>query len=157
MWPFVERALVLSSVLLLFGVTAAGAAVCNVPSGSYPTIQEAVDDLTCTQVVIAAGTFVEAVEVDRTLEITGASSTATVVEGRIAVSGAGVELILGSLKVDASAPSVAGCFPEAVDVSGGTEVTGNDLVAINGDGSACLIFGDGFEIGNTGAWATTVP
>jgi len=157
MCPLVERAFVLSSVLLLFGVTAAGAAVCNVPSGSYQTIQEAVDDLTCTQVVVAAGTFVETVAVDRTIEITGASSTATVVEGRIEVSGAGVELVLASLKVDASAGVVAGSIGEAVKVSGGAEVTSNDLVAVNNDGSALLIFADGFETGHTGAWSSTVP
>lgn len=153
----VRTSLVLSPLLLVAFVTPAPAAVCNVPSGSHPTIQDAVDDLACTEVVIATGTFVESVVVDRSLEITGASSSTTIVEGRLAVTGTGVHLALDSLKIDASAPSVAGCYPEAVDVGGGASVTSNDLVAVNGDGDACLLFGDGFESGNTTAWGNTVP
>ncbi len=157
MRPAMRYSFALSTLLLFASATPADAAVCNVPSASHPTIQAAVADLACTEVVVAAGTYVESVDVDRTLEITGASSSTTVVEGRITATGAGVELALDSLTVDASTPSVAGCFWEAIDVSGGAAMTSTDLVAINGDGEACLIFGNGFETGNTGAWSATSP
>jgi len=136
---------------------AASAAVCNVPSAPYPNIQDAVNDISCTEVVVAAGTFVESVEIDRSLDITGNSSTTTLIEGGVVVTGAGVELTLNDLKVDASAPSAAGCFPVAVEVSGGASLTSSNLVAVNADGDACLIFRDGFETGNTGAWSGTTP
>jgi len=153
----IEPPMVAALALLFASATTAVAAVCTVPSGSHPTIQAAVDDPTCTEVAIAAGTYAESVEVDRTLEISGASSTTTIVEGRIALTGTGVELTLDSLKVDASAPSVAGCYPFAVDISGGSSMSGNDLVVVNGGGDACLLFRDGFESGNTGAWSNTNP
>jgi pectin methylesterase-like acyl-CoA thioesterase len=147
----------LSTLFLFAPATPAAAAVCTVPSGSHPTIQAAVDDLACTEIVIAAGNYVESVEIDRNLEINGVSSTATVIEGRIMAMGGGVELRLGNLKVDAGATSSAGCFPVAVDIGDGATLTGSDLIAINADGDACLLFGDGFESGDTGAWGNTVP
>lgn len=152
-----EHPLVLSPLLLLFCSTTAIAAVCNVPSGSHPTIQGALDDPACTEVVIAAGAYVESLTVDRTLDITGASSSTTVIEGQVVATGTGVSLTLDSLKVDASAPSAAGCYPEVVDVSGGAALTSNDLVAINGDGDACVLFRDGFEAGDTDAWSGGTP
>jgi hypothetical protein len=141
----------------LFWTHDAGAAVCTVPSGSHPTIQEAVDDVGCTEVTLAAQTFVESVAVDRSLSITGASTATTVVEGRFEVTGAASVIALSEMTIDAAAPSVAGCFREALDVSGGAQLTGSALVVVNRDGDACLIFGDGFETGSTSAWSSATP
>ena len=73
---------------------AALAAVCKVLSTPHPNIQDAVNDNSFTEMVVAAGTFVESVEIDRSLEITGNSSTTTMIEGGVVVTGAGVELTL---------------------------------------------------------------
>jgi hypothetical protein len=133
------------------------AAVCLVPSGSHPTIQAAVDDPTCTEVVLAAQVFVESVTVDRSLQLRGARSAATTVEGRVVVEGATTQVQLGQMTVDAGAPSVAGCYGEALESSGGARVSGSDLKVRNADGDGCLLFRDGFESGGTTAWSTTVP
>jgi hypothetical protein len=146
------------ALLLLTTLPAPSAkGVCNVPSAPYPTIQEAVDDLACSEISIAAGTYAESVEIDRSLEITGASSTATVIEGRVVATGVGVELTLENIKVDGGAASSAGCFPVAVDIGDCATLAGSNLIAINADGDACLLFGDGFESGDTGAWGNTIP
>lgn len=147
----------LSVAVVLCWTTVAAAAVCTVPSAPHPTIQEAVDDVGCTEIVIAAGAYVESVSIDRSLSVTGASTATTTVEGRFEVTGAATEITLTNLTIDAGASSVAGCFPEALDVAGGAKLTSNALEVINGDGDACLIFGDGFESGDTGAWSGTTP
>lgn len=131
--------------------------MCPVPSGTHPTIQEAVDDVGCTEVTLATQTFVESVAVDRSLAIIGASTATTIVEGHFEVTGVATVIVLSDMTIDAAAPSVAGCFPEALDVTGGAQLTSNALVVINGDGDACLLFGDGFESGSTSAWSSTTP
>ncbi len=146
-----------AAVALLLSSANAFAAVCNVPSGSHPTIQEAVDDLACTEVVIAAGSSAESVVVDRSLVLSGDSSTTTIVEGRFVVTGASTNVALGNLTIDAGAPSTAGCYTLALDVSSGAAVTGINLVVVNADGDACVLFADGFESGDTIAWNGTSP
>lgn len=154
--PGIAQLLVIS-VAVLSWTTVAVAAVCTVPSAPHPTIQEAVDDVGCTEIVIAAGTYAESVEIDRSLSVSGASTTGTTIEGRLAITGAAIGVSLNDLTIDASAPSAAGCFPEALDVTGGAGVTSNALVVVNGDGDACLVFEDGFETGNMNAWSGTTP
>jgi len=133
------------------------AAVCPVPSASHPTIQEAVDDLACTEVTIAAGTFVEEVTIGRDLAVSGASTTTSTIEGRVVAEGAAIQVDVHDLTIDASAASAAGCFADALLSRGGAQLSANGVVAINGDGDACLLFRDGFETGNTTAWSSTVP
>jgi len=141
-----------AALMLLLGSTNAFAAVCNVPSGSHATIQTAVDDVSCTEVVIAAGSLAESVAIDRSLILTGDSSATTIVEGRFVVTGASTVVAFDELTIDAGAPTAAGCFTLALDVSGGAAVTGNNLVVVNADGNACVLFADGFESGDTSAW-----
>lgn len=136
--------------------TIAVAAVCNVPSGAHPTIQAAVDDAGCTEVVLAARVFGESADVGRSLTVTGASATTTTVEGRFVVTGATTDVALNNLTVNAAAPSTAGCYSEGLDVTGGARLTSNALVVINGDG-ACPLFSDGFESGSTSAWSMATP
>ena len=133
------------------------AAVCTVPSGPYPTIQSAVDDPVSTEVSLAAHTFVEPVVIARDLIVGGASTSTTLIEGRVVVEGATTQVELHELTVDASAPSVAGCYPVALLTRGGAEVAAIAVVVVNGDGDACAIFRDGFESGDTTAWSMTTP
>jgi len=150
--------LVMFGVLAVLGTTAgARAAPCPVPSGSYPTIQSAVDDVGCTEIELGSQVYTENVEIGRTLSVSGISAVATTIAGRVLITGAAAVVNLSDLTVDGSDPAVAGCFPEAVDVEGGAQMSGSNIVVINGDGDACLLFGDGFEDGTTDAWSGTTP
>ena len=62
-------------VLMTFGgtKTKAALAICTVP-GSHPTIQSAVNDLTCSTINVAAGTYNEQVQITRTLTLRGAQA-----------------------------------------------------------------------------------
>ena len=142
---------------VLGAATTARAAPCPVPSGNHATIQSAVDDPGCTEVQLGSQTYVEDIVVERTLEVSGVSSTATVIAGRILITGETTAVTLSGFTADASTPASAGCFLEAIDVEGGARMIGSNIVAVNGDGTACLLFGDGFEDGTTNAWAVTVP
>ena len=142
----------------LGGVATARAATCTVPSGPHPTIQAAVDDLGCTEVDISAGTFVETITISRTLAVNGATASSTIIAGKIEIEGGGsVVVALTELTVDGSHPAVAGCLAEAVNVVAGARMVGSNVVVINGDGDACVLFEDGFEDGTTDAWFVTVP
>jgi len=61
----------------LFAVSAAPASAvvtCAVPSVSYPTIQSAVNDPTCDEIDVAAGTYIEQVTINRTVTLKGAQA-----------------------------------------------------------------------------------
>ena len=46
-------------LLVVLGALPASAAPCHVPSSVYPTIQAAVNDVTCATINVAAGTYTE--------------------------------------------------------------------------------------------------
>lgn len=150
-------ACVVVGVVFGFGRGAAFAAVCNVPSAPHPMIQDAVDDISCTEIVLGAQIFEESVTIHRSLEVRGASSTTTIIEGRVVVEGAPTQVTLRDLTVDGSAPSVAGCFIEALVAEGGALLRANAVIVVNGDGEACLLFRDGFETGDTSVWGSVTP
>src|SRR5687768_10415930 len=52
--------------------TKAALATCSVPTGSYPTIQSAVTDPSCTTIDVAAGAYVETVTIGRSITLNGA-------------------------------------------------------------------------------------
>ena len=131
--------------------------VCQVPSGPYPTIQSAIDEPACTEIVLAAGTFAESVVVARDLVLRGASATTTVIEGQVAVQGGSTAVSLEDLTVDGSASGVAGTFTEALLVEGGAELSGGNIVVLNAAIDQQPVFADGFESGDTTAWSATVP
>jgi hypothetical protein len=141
-------------ILALAGFCAptAFADVCPVPTVAHPSIQAAVDDAACTEIVLAARGFAESVAVSRNLSLDGDSSTTTIIEGKVTVTGASTEVTFQDLQVDGG-----GCFPVALDVSGGAQVTSQqDVVVTNAAGGECPIFLDGFESGDCTAWSTTV-
>jgi hypothetical protein len=131
--------------------------VCQVPSTPHPTLQSAVSDLTCTEIVLASQTFRESVTVSRDLTLSGTSSSATIIEGQLVVEGDTTQVVIHDLKVDGSALSVAGCFNEALVAQGGAQISANVVVVINGGIDGCVLFGDGFESGDTSAWSATKP
>jgi len=121
-------------------------AVCDVPSTSHPDIQTAVDDVGCDPVVLAAGTFVENVVIDRSVTLQGAGSPQSFVQGGIEVR-SGVVVITG-LHVSGTG--------DALWSHSGAEVAGFDLVVVDGSLEPPL-FADGFESGGTGAWSAVMP
>lgn len=136
-----------------FVTPTAFADMCPVPTLAHPSIQAAVDDGACTEIVLAAQDFAESVTVSRNVEIGGDSSTTTMIEGKVEVTGAATEITLENLRVEGG-----GCFTVALDVSGGAQVTrGLDIVVVNAAGGECPIFTDGFELGAAVAWSKTVP
>lgn len=150
--------LVIIGLLMALGVpTGARAVPCPVPSGTHPTIQTAVDDPGCTEITLGSQTYIESVTIDRSLELSGVSAASTVIVGRVGIEGASTVVTLAELTVDGSDPAVAGCFVEAVAVEEGAQMSGSNIVVLNGDGYACTLFGDGFEDGTTDAWANTAP
>ena len=66
---------------------------CDVPA-SYPTIQAAVDDFTCTEIYVGAGLFYGDVTIPRTLLIEGLGCTSTIVLGKVMVEGSGTTATL---------------------------------------------------------------
>lgn len=124
----------------------AAAATCNVPSTPHPNIQAAVDDVGCTEIIIAAGTFSEAPVIARTLTLQGAGSSQTFVQGQIEVSAGTVQL--NGLHVAADT--------EPLHAHSGAEVSGFDLEVVNGPFEPPL-FADGFEDGTTDQWSRTIP
>jgi hypothetical protein len=149
--------LCLTAVLL--GAGRAGAATCSAPTSEYRTIQAALDDGNCTEVVVLGGTHVESLRIRRMVTLRGASAPPPVIEGQVRVEGP-FEAVISSLWIDVSTPSAAaGCYREALLIRGGARVTPTRLELKHGDGNAeaCLVFADGFEDGSTAAWSNTVP
>lgn len=97
-----QRITVLSilSLTLLLGVlmlggrrTRATGPVCTVgPTGDYLTIQAAVNDLSCTTINVAAGTYNENVVINRQLKLSGAGNTTII---HPIVPGPGISLSAG--------------------------------------------------------------
>ena len=145
-----------SAVILFAMVGAMGAhsvegATCTVPSGSHSTIQVAVDDPACTELVLAAQVYSESVVIGRTLTLQGAGSGATTIEGQVEVSVGVVDLV--GLMVDASTVALAGLHSIATIVHNEGQMRGSDLVVRNGT----VLFADGFEIGSASAWSAITP
>lgn len=151
------RTVVFGVLVFLGTAVCARAAPCPVPTGSHPNIQSAVDDATCTEIELGGQTYTEVVSIGRTLELSGVLSATSIIAGRVNISGSSTVATLSELTVDGSDETVAGCFREVITVVDGARMLGNNLVAINSDGTACLLFGDGFEDGTTGAWSNTSP
>ena len=136
----------------LGGPQIAGAAICNVPT-AYSTVQAAVNDLFCTEVVLAAQAFSESVTVARSLILRGAGSAATTIVGSVRVEGAGTAVDLRELAIDATAMGAIDAL--AIDLE--AAVAARDVVTRNGDGSVAPLFADGFESGDTSAWSAAAP
>jgi hypothetical protein len=63
------------ATILALGAAIASAAVCPVPSMTYPTIQSAVDDSTCAEIDVGAGTYNENLTIPRAVTLVGPNAT----------------------------------------------------------------------------------
>lgn len=151
------RNVVCAAVSVLGAAHSVFAVPCQVPTGSHPTIQSAVADISCTEIELVEQAYAETVIIGRTLELSGVSSATSIIVGRMSIRGSLTSVIINELTVDGSDPLVAGCFQEAVTVEDGAQMSGINVVVINSDGAACLLFEDGFEDGTTGAWSNAAP
>ena len=138
--------ILMAAVMACSVVQPAGAATCTVPSTPHPTIQAAIDDLGCSEILVAGGTFAEAPVIGRALQLQGSGGDQTFIEGRVVVT-AGVVQLTG-LRI--AAPG------EALTAHSGAEVVGFDLVVLSGL-DVSDVFADGFESGNSSAWSSTTP
>lgn len=80
LWACLLTVALLTTYFSLF-IQPARAANCSVPSGSYGTIQAAIDDGACDTITIAAGTYVENLSIARTVTLVGAGSGSTIIDG----------------------------------------------------------------------------
>ena len=130
------------AALLVPGAIGLHAAVCNVPSGSYPTIQSAASDATCTTINVAPGAYNENVAVNNSTTINGAQA-GNPVSGR--TSGGVAESTVMGANPSGSNPVVTVNAPD-VTIDGFTfknaittgaavgvdvKVNGNDAVIMN--------------------------
>ena len=96
--PGARRALWLAPVLAAATSAGGAAIICEVPT-DRPTIAAAVADPACATIVLPAGTFHESVRIERALELGGAGSDATTIEGRIEVSGPEAHVVIVSVGI----------------------------------------------------------
>ena len=68
------------SVVALGVAPGAAAGGCTIP-GSHATIQAAIDDPSCALINVAAGTFNESLNITRSLDIVGAGTTSSIIDG----------------------------------------------------------------------------
>ncbi len=135
----------LSGILILLSFSLpAYPGVCPVPGPAHPTIQSAIDDGNCTEITLAAGVYSESPSISRSLDLSGDSSSTTLIEGKLSINGVAVRI--SAMKITNSG--------EALHSTGGAEVTGSDLIVQSGI-SPTLIFSDGFESGGTDGWSAT--
>jgi hypothetical protein len=143
---------------LAAGASAAHAATCNVPSGSYPTIAAALGDPACDPIQITAGVYTTNLFIARDVTLNGAGSGSTTIAGWVEVSGAATDAVLNALRIDASGANSALCDASDLDVRGGARASGIDLVVARpAPATACTLFADGFESGGSTRWSTAVP
>lgn len=85
-----QALLAIAAVAAPFALVAPGAALakkpgiqadCVVGSGTYPTIQSAIDDADCGTIAVPAGTFLESVTIGRNLTLRGAGPHHSTIDG----------------------------------------------------------------------------
>ena len=142
--------------ILLLGACLASpavAGVCTVP-GSHATIQEAIDDPSCTTMNLSAQTYPESLNITRTLTLAGPGGGGAIVEGFVRVAGAGTAVSLDDLVVQ------NGCAERAMLVQTSAEIDGTNLQVVRSAALPCpvsSIFSDGFESGDVSAWSGQLP
>lgn len=144
--------------MLCFAAPALHGVVCNVPSGSYPTIAAALAAPVCDPIQIAPGTYSANLFIARDVTLAGAGSGSTTIAGSVEVSGGATDAVLDALRIDATAAAIPRCSASGLDVRGGARTSGVDLVVVRAASTApCMLFGDGFESGGSSAWSAAVP
>ena len=140
---------------LILTAGSVGAVDCNVP-GSHATVQSAIDDTDCTNVVLADQGYDESLLINRSVAITGPAALADI-NGHVEVQGAGNVVDMTNIQVQ------NGCLPEAFLVTDGGRVDSTRLEVVWSDGGPCPtastdhIFSDGFESSDTSRWSAAAP
>lgn len=148
------------AALLLVVPASLRAAVCPVPSTSYPTLASAIAAPDCDTVQAGPGTYRENLTAARDLTLSGAGSALSILAGVLAVSGAATNVTLAGLAIDGTAGGVAGCWPSVLFTTDGARLDStSDVLATNSGiaSGACRLFADGFESGGTLAWSARQP
>jgi hypothetical protein len=149
------KSILLLGTLLTLNASAAWAATCSVPSASYPTIQSAVDDPTCTTINVAPGIYPENVSITRSLTLNGAQAGQPVA-GRVS-GGPAESTVVGPnpagspvFLIDAANVTIDGFTIKntvSTNTATGIQITasGNDAVVFNNiiDGISTLGVGPG--------------
>jgi hypothetical protein len=112
---------------------------CKVPA-SYPTIQSAIDDLTCDTINVASGVYTETLLISRNIAISGAGPEQTIVNGDHAgrpvtvngmYAGNGIVVSLSGMRLtngDASTgTSILTQFGGGIVITGGARLNGDNL------------------------------
>ena len=144
-----KRALSLSMAVVATGALLAvkvEASARSVPSGSSPTIQAAISDASCTEILVGGGTYTESEVIARDLSLRGAASALTLIQGQVQVEAGTVAIEALSIQTE------TGLFTDALRVSSGADVSGVGLVVINGGAESLVLFADGFESGDLSGW-----
>lgn len=127
--------------LLLVFPSSAAAGVCSVP-GSHPTIQQAIDDLLCTDIQLAANTYPENFIIDRSLMLSGPPEGGAVVLGQGTVVGVGTAVTLANFRIE------NGCSNFGLFALLGAEVVGQGIQFVVSSDLPCtigMLFSNGFE------------
>ena len=153
--PTLRLRLVISITLIALAPTTSHAVDCSVPSGAYPTIQEAIDDTSCTTVNLADQSYEESLLIARSLSILGPPALAEL-NGHVKIEGSGTVVQMDNLMIE------NGCSPEAYLVTNSGHVDSSRLEVAWVNGAPCPavftpLFADGFETGNTSLWSGVAP
>jgi predicted outer membrane repeat protein len=146
-WGIILLIILLPALLMLFGSrimttqagTSATTAICTVP-GSYSTIQDAVNDVTCTDIEIDAGMYTEIVYITRNITITGAGPGFTTINGN---SQGSVFKCGSALMTD---PTMIVRLAD-MTIEGGVAEYGGGIY----NGATCWLTGDNLEVFANGA------
>lgn len=91
------------------------AVTCEVPN-QRPNIQTAIDDVTCTDIVLTAQTYPESVVINRDLLMFGPPGGGAIIRGEVAVQGSSVLAMLADFTIE------NGCVGMGLDVSQSAQV-----------------------------------
>ncbi len=154
-------------VALVGPVRPALAAACTVTpgSGTYPSIQAAINDTNCDPINIPAGTHAENLTIARSLTLQGAGKTTTIINGgnsnrTITINAAGIVVFMNDLRVTGgnatSAASNPG-FGGGTLVAGGATLHGQNLQVDNNVAStgSSTGFGGGLAVRDGSAYLTS--
>lgn len=153
------------ALFLFFALAPSARAVdCNVPSGSYATIQAAINEPTCDTIIVAAGTYTENLVIGRSVIINGAGSASTIIDGNntsrgITIDGSGITVYLNYLRVtngDATTgPAVGDRNGGGIYVVNGATLHGTHLQVDNNLASSSTTgFGGGIAVSQSSAYIT---
>ncbi len=142
---------------LLFSLSRpAQAMTCNVSGGG--SIQNAIDNVSCDTIIVAAGTFMENLSIGRSVAIQGAGSNSTIIDGggngRVLTINGSIIVTLENLRLtngDATGESTRSREGGGILVTGDATLHGNYLQIDNNLASSSTVgFGGGISI-NTGS------